>query len=217
MSTPSQSTADARSFRRRAPRVVAAASVLLLVAVVGTPAVDAQRPTYGVGRAPTAEEVKAWDLTIPPNGQGLPPGSGTATLGKPIFAERCASCHGDKGEDPKYRVLTGGRRPLTAAALPKNVDSLLGGEPALTIGSFWQYATTLWGYTNRSQPFDAPGSLTADQVYAVTAYMLYLNGIVGENDVIDAKTLPQVKMPNRDGFVPDARPDVGKPPKTKKR
>ena len=213
MSTPSR----ARSFRRRAPRVVAAASVLLLVAVVGTPAVDAQRPTYGVGRAPTAEEVKAWDLTIPPNGQGLPPGSGTATLGKPIFAERCASCHGDKGEDPKYRVLTGGRRTLTAAALPKKVDWLLGGEPALTIGSFWQYATTLWSYTNRSQPFDAPGSLTADQVYAVTAYMLYVNGIVGENDVLDAKTLPLVKMPNRDGFVADPRPDVRKPPKTKKR
>ena len=119
---------------------------------------------------------------------------------------------------PLYRLcsLTGGPRPLTAAALPKNVDWLLGGEPALTIGSFWQYATTLWGYINRSQPFDQPGSLTAEQVYAVTAYLLYVNGIVGEHDVIDARTLPQVKMPNRSGFVPDARPDAGKPPKTKK-
>ena len=202
----------------RAPRLVGAAGVLLLVAVVGTPAGHAQMPTYGVGRAPTAEEVRAWDLTIPPSGQGLPPGSGTAAVGKPIFAARCASCHGDKGEDPKYRVITGGPRTLTAAELsPKGVDWLLGGEPALTIGSYWQYATTLWGYINRSQPFDEPGSLTAEQVYAVTAYLLYVNGIVGEQDVIDARTLPQVKMPNRSGFVPDARPDVGKLAKPPKR
>jgi mono/diheme cytochrome c family protein len=217
MSMSNQSKEVSRPLRRRSPRVVAAAGVLLLVAVVGTLAGHAQMPTYGVGRAPTAEEVKAWDLTIPPDGQGLPPGSGTAALGQPIYVERCASCHGDKGQDPKYKLLAGGRRALTADQLPKNVDWLVGGAPALTIGSFWQYATTLWGYINRSQPFDTPGSLTAEQVYAVTAYLLYLNGIVGEHEVIDARTLPQVKMPNRLGFVPDARPDVGKPPKTKKR
>src|SRR5262249_52801593 len=170
----------------------------------------------GVGRAPTAAEVKAWDMTIPPDGQGLPPGSGTAAVGQQIFAKRCASCHGQKGEDPKYRVITGSRRPLAAGDLPKEgVDWLVGGQPALTIGSFWQYATTLWGYINRSQPFDEPGSLTADEVYAVTAYLLHVNGIVGENDVIDARTLPQVKMPNQAGFVPDARPDVGQPAKGK--
>ena len=178
----------------------------------------AQLPTYGVGRVPTAEEVKAWDLTIPPSGQGLPPGSGTAALGKPIFEGRCASCHGDRGESPKYRVITGGRRTLTAAELPKEgVDWLLGGAPVLTIGSFWQYATTLWGYIRRAQPFDQPGSLTAEEVYAVTAYLLYVNGIVGEHDVIDARTLPAVRMPNRDGFVPDQRPDVGKLAKPPKR
>jgi len=203
-------------LRRRTPGVVAA-GLLLLVAGVGPPAALAQLPTYGVGRPPTVEEVKAWDLTIPPDGQGLPQGSGTAALGKPIYAARCASCHGEKAEDPKYRLLTGGRRTLTAAALPKNIDPLLGGEPALTIGSFWQYATTLWSYINRAQPFDEPGSLRADEVYAVTAYLLHLNGIIGENDVIDAKTLPLVKMPNRDGFIPDARPDVGKTTRTRKR
>ncbi len=203
-------------LRRRTPGVVVA-GVLLLVAGVGPPAALAQLPTYGVGRPPTVEEVKAWDLTIPPDGQGLPPGSGTAALGKPTYAQRCASCHGEKAEDPKYRLLTGGRRTLTAAELPQNIDPLIGGEPALTIGSFWQYATTLWSYINRSQPFDEPGSLTADEVYAVTAYLLHLNGIIGENDVIDAKTLPRVKMPNRDGFVPDARPDVGKAARTRKR
>ena len=205
-----------RIIRARASRVAAAAGVLLLVAA-GAPAGHAQTPTYGVGRAPTAEEIRAWDLTIPPSGQGLPPGSGTAALGKPVFAQRCASCHGDKGESPKYRVITGDPRPLNAAALsPKGVDWLLGGEPVLTIGSFWQYATTLWSYINRSQPFDEPGSLTPEQVYAVTAYLLYANGIIGENDVIDARTLPLVKMPNRSGFVPDARPDVGKRPQTRK-
>ena len=136
-------------------------------------------------------------------------------LGKPIFAERCASCHGDKGEDPKYRLLAGGPRPLTADQLRESVDPLLGGEPVLTIGSYWQYATTLWGYIRRSQPFDEPGSLTADQVYAVTAYLLHVNGIIGEQDVLDARTLPKIRMPNRDGFVPDARPDVGKAAKAR--
>jgi cytochrome c len=159
----------------------------------------AQLPTYDVGRAPTAEEVKAWDLTIPFDGEALPTGSGTATLGKPIYVEHCASCHGgEKGEDAKYDRLVGGHGTLATD------------KPIRTVGSFWPYATTLWSYIRRAQPFDSPGSLTADQVYAVTAYLLYLNGIIGEHDVLDAKTLPQVKMPNRDGFVPDPRPDVGK-------
>jgi cytochrome c len=170
--------------------------VALLIAASTLP-VLAQLPTYGVGRPPTAEEVKAWDLTIPPNGQGLPPGSGTAVLGKPVYTERCASCHGEKGEDPKYSLLVGGHGTLATD------------KPVRTIGSFWQYATTLWSYIRRAQPFDEPGSLTADQVYAVTAYLLHLNGIIGEQDVMDAKTLPLVKMPNRDGFVPAPRPDVG--------
>jgi S-disulfanyl-L-cysteine oxidoreductase SoxD len=175
-----------------------AAGLVVLLVTAGALPVAAQLPTYGVGRPPTTEEVKAWDLTIPPDGQGLPPGSGTAALGKPIYAERCASCHGEKGEDPKYSRLVGGQ------------GSLATDKPVRTIGSFWQYATTLWSYIRRAQPFDEPGSLTADQAYAVTAYLLHLNGIIGEQDIMDAKTLPLVKMPNRDGFVLDPRPDVGK-------
>jgi S-disulfanyl-L-cysteine oxidoreductase SoxD len=190
---------------------------LFMVTSVATSEALAQMPTYGVGRAPTAEEVKAWDLTIPPDGQGLPPGRGTAVLGKPVYAERCAACHGENGEDPKYRALAGGRGPLTSAELSENLDWLLGGKPVLTIGRFWPYATSLWGYINRAQPFDEPGSLTHDQVYAVTAYLLYLNGIIGEADVLDAGTLPAVKMPNRNGFVPDSRPDVGRTTAPKKR
>ncbi len=181
------------------------AGIVALIIMAGIWPAAAQLPTYGVGRPPTAEEVQAWDLTIPPDGQGLSPGSGTAALGKPIFVERCASCHGEKGEDPKYIRLVGGQGSLATA------------QPVKTIGSFWQYATTLWSYIRRAQPFDEPGSLTADQVYAVTAYLLHLNGIIGEQDVMDAKTLPLVKMPNRGGFVPDPRPDVGKASKRPKR
>ena len=152
----------------------------------------------GTGQAPQqADRGKAWDLTISPDGQGLPPGSGTAVLGQAIYTERCASCHGEKGEDPKYSRLVGGQGTLATD------------KPVRTIGSFWQYATTLWSYIRRAQPFDEPGSLTPDQVYAVTAYILHLNGIIGEQDVMDATTLPLVKMPNRDGFMPDPRPDVG--------
>jgi S-disulfanyl-L-cysteine oxidoreductase SoxD len=185
-------------------RLWLAAGLVVLLVTAGALPVAAQLPTYGVGRPPTAEEVKAWDLTIPPDGQGLPAGSGTAALGQAIYTERCASCHGVKGEDPKYSRLVGGQGTLATD------------KPVRTIGSFWQYAPTLWSYIHRAQPFDEPGSLTADQVYAVTAYLLYLNGIISEQDVMDAKTLPQVKMPNRDGFVPDPRPDVGQaapPPK----
>ena len=165
-------------------------------------------PTYRVGRTPTADEIKAWDLTIPPDGQGLPPGSGTAATGKAIFEARCAPCHGEKGDDGKYRLLIGGSSPLTAARLNESIDPFVGGKPVLTIGTFWQYATTLWSYIRRAQPFDTPGSLEADEVYAVTAYLLYLNGVVGQQDVLDARSLPQIKMPNRDGFVSDVRVDV---------
>ena len=179
-------------------RPLALAGVGLLVIVTSAWPAWAQLPTYGLGRTPTAEEVKAWDITIPPDGKRLPPGSGTAALGSPIYANRCASCHGERGQNPKYDRLVGGQGTL-------NTD-----KPVKTVGSFWPYATTLWSYINRSQPFDEPGSLTHDQVYAVAAYLLFLNGIIGEHDVMDARTLPQVKMPNRDGFVPDPRPDVGR-------
>jgi mono/diheme cytochrome c family protein len=179
--------------------------IVALLVAAGVWPVAAQLPTYRVGHPPTAEEIKAWDLTIRPDGQGLPPGSGTAALGKAVYEERCASCHGEKGEDTKYSRLVGGHGTLATA------------QPVRTIGSFWQYATTLWSYIRRSQPFDEPGSLTADQVYAVTAYLLHLNGIIGEQDVMDAKTLPLVKMPNRDGFVPDPRPDVGQASQQPKR
>jgi S-disulfanyl-L-cysteine oxidoreductase SoxD len=181
--------------------VISALAPLAIVAVA-SPLV-AQLRTFGLGRAPTAEEVRKWDVTIPPDGRGLPPGSGTAATGRAIYVQRCASCHGPSGEDPKYGQLVGGRGTL-------DTD-----RPLRTIGSFWPYATTLWSYINRAQPLDEPGSLTPDEVYAVTAYLLHLNGIVKEDTGVDATTLPSIRMPNRDGFVSDSRPDVG--PRSTKR
>jgi cytochrome c len=189
------------STRRR----LAGAVLGTLVIAASAPPSHAQLPGFGLGRTPTAEEIRAWDVTIRPDGKGLPPGSGTAVQGQPIYVQRCAACHGERGEDGKYDRLVGGHRTLTAD------------KPILTIGSFWPYATTVWSYINRSQPLDEPGSLTADEVYAVTAYLLRLNGIIGEHEVIDARTLPLVRMPNRDGFVLDPRPDVGKTSRTRPR
>jgi cytochrome c len=129
----------------------------------------------------------------------LPDGSGTAVAGAPLYTSRCAPCHGARGEAPDedYPKLAGGFGTLTSKA------------PVLTVGSYWPYATTVWDYIHRSMPYDAPGSFSADEVYAVTAYVLHLNDIVREKDVLDRATLPQIRMPNRDGFIPtDPRPDV---------
>lgn len=190
------STRREASAAGRARRV--AIGTALVVACAVSP-VAAQLPSFGLGRPPSADEVQAWDGTIPFDGAGLPPGSGTATAGEAIYAERCAACHGERGQNPKYDRLVGGQ------------GSLATDRPVLTVGSFWPHAPTLFSYIRRSQPIDEPGSLTTDQAYAVTAYLLHLNGIIGLHDAMDARTLPQVRMPNRDGFVLDPRPDVGRP------
>ena len=156
----------------------------------------AQSPKYGVGSAPTAEEIHQWSISIGPDGKGLPPGRGTAAEAKELYANRCAKCHGDKGQGRDSVPIAGGQ------------GTLRNPKPLRTVGSFWPYATTIWDYVNRAMPFDRPGTLTADQVYSLTAYVLYLNGLAGENDVIDARTLPKIQMPNRNGFVADPRPDV---------
>jgi len=178
--------------------MLSAAGIIVVMAFVTVPCALAQSPTYGVGRVPTQEEFKAWDIAIGPDGRELPPGSGTAKAGKAVYDAKAAACPGPTGKEGPQDVLAGGQGTLNT---PK---------PLKTVGSYWPYATTLWDFTNRAMPFNAPGSLTPDEVYQVTAYVLYLNGIVAENDVIDARTLPQVKMPNRNAFVPDPRPDVGR-------
>jgi S-disulfanyl-L-cysteine oxidoreductase SoxD len=180
------------------------AAAALLLAALG----HAQGPTYGVGRPPTPAEIKALDISITPGGAELPDGRGTAEAGKALYATHCARCHGATGKEGPQDVLAGG------------VGSLASPKPLKTVGSYWPYATTLFDYVNRAMPFDRPATMSADEVYASVAYVLFLNGLVGERDVIDARTLPQVKMPNRDGFVVDPRPDVGlpkAPPTTPKR
>ena len=170
---------------------VATVTVVLVSAVA-----LAQSPTYHVGRSPSDQDTRALGIMVAPDGTGLPGGSGTAAAGKEVFTARCASCHGVKGEGGDGPALVGGQGTLATAA------------PKRTVGSYWPYATTLWDYVNRAMPFNQPGTLTHDEVYAVSAYVLFLNDIVGEKQVVDAKSLPLIKMPNRDGFVSDPRPDV---------
>ena len=161
------------------------------VAVLATNAfVLAQEPVYNLGRAPTVEEIRRWDIAVGPEGRELPPGSGTAKEGATIFAQRCSACHGRTGVEGPAKVLVGGRG---AIGLPNALK---------TIGSFWPFATTLWDYINRAMPQRQEGSLTPDQVYAVTAFLLYRNGIIQEDDILDSRSLPRIQMPNRNGFYP---------------
>jgi mono/diheme cytochrome c family protein len=169
-------------------------AAVLLLAV----AAWAQSPKYGVGRTPTPEEVKQWTITPNPSGKGLPEGRGTAAEGREIYANRCKKCHGAKGEGAESVALVGGQGSLTSA------------KPVKTVGSYWPYATTVFDYIRRAMPYDKPGTLSNDQVYALTGFVLFLNGVVQETTVIDAGSLPKVQMPNRDGFVKDSRPDVKK-------
>jgi len=171
-------------------------NAIVLVLMMAVP-LAAQSPTFGVGRPATAEEIRNLGGAIAPDGGGLPEGSGTVAAGRDVFAAQCARCHGPRAQGDVGPVLVGGQGTLATA------------RPLKTVGSFWPYATTLWDYINRAMPFDKPGLLKPSEVYAVAAYILNLNGIIGENDVMDARSLPKVKMPNRDGFVADPRPDVG--------
>lgn len=152
---------------------------------------------YDIGRPATPEEIAGWDIDVLPDGSGLPPGKGSVREGEKVYAETCAACHGAKGEGKPMDRLVGGQGTLATA------------KPIQTVGSYWPYATTLFDYIRRAMPFSAPQSLTADEIYAVSAYLLYLNGVIGEDAVMDATTLPRVQMPNRNGFIsPDPRPDV---------
>jgi S-disulfanyl-L-cysteine oxidoreductase SoxD len=143
------------------------------------------------GQPITPADLAPWDISIAPDGIGLPPGSGTSTQGAKVYADRgCALCHGDQGSGGPSGPLVGGG--------PLNTTDR---DPVKLIGNYWPYATTIFDYTRRAMPWQQPKTLTDDEVYALTAYILALNKIIGENDVINAETLPKVKMPNRDGFI----------------
>lgn len=175
------------------------AILLAMLFAAGAPArADEAHPPgfYGIGRAPTPVEINGWAIAVRPDGQGLPPGKGSVNQGADIFADQCAACHGTFGEgEGRYPKLAGG--------------DLKGDRPEPTVGSYWPFATTLWDYINRAMPFPSPHTLSADQVYAMTAYILNLNNLVPSDFVADRDTLPKVKMPNHDAFVwKDPRPDT---------
>jgi S-disulfanyl-L-cysteine oxidoreductase SoxD len=155
----------------------------------------AQSPQFGQPIEPA--DIAAWDISIGPDGAGLPPGRGTAVEGEAIYVAKCQACHGEKGISASVAF---------AGALVGGMGTLAPDKtPIKTVGSYWPYATTLFDYIRRAMPFQESKSLTADELYAVSAYILNLNGIVGSNDVIDAQSLANVRMPNRDGFIPFPR------------
>ena len=182
--------------------IALAAALLCLSATVAFSETSGYAWSYGFGATPTDAEIAAYKgLSAQPDGSGLPPGKGSYEDGKKVYAESCAACHGEKleGLPPPGAggdKLIGGRGSLASAA------------PVKTVESYWPYATTLFDYIKRAMPFNAPGNLTDDQVYAVTAYILGEANIVPKTAVMDAASIPKVEMPNRKGFVPDPRPEI---------
>ncbi|MFM0507286.1 c-type cytochrome [Paraburkholderia sp. RL17-373-BIF-A] len=159
-----------------------------------TPGARRADASHDIGTPLTERDLAAWNIDIAPNGRGLPAGSGDVATGAHIFAAKCAACHGAQGQGSLGDQLIGGQGTLTSA------------KPKRTVGSYWPYATTLFDYIRRAMPYNAPESLSADEVYAVSAFLLNQNGIVPANTRLDAASLPRVVMPNRDGFVADPRP-----------
>ena len=176
-------------------------SVFPLVMLLGGSAL-AQSPTYGVGRIPTAEEIRAWDISISPTGEELPPGSGTVEEGALVYRRKgCAGCHGRTGTGGRADRLV--KRDAGPDADPWDLGRIL---PIRA-----PYATVVWDYINRGMPLNREGTLTADEVYALTAYLLYVNDVILEDEVLDAQSLPQVKMPNREAFAPLPEWKPGRP------
>ena len=160
---------------------------LVIALAFGCGAAAAQTPR--LGKPIPERDIAAWDISAAPDGTGLPPGSGTPAQGAKIYVEKCVACHGESGKGKPFAALVGGS-PLTN-----------GIETPKTIANFWGYSTIVFDFIRRAMPFQQPRTLTNDEVYALTAYILELNKLIGENDVMDAKTLPMVQMPNRDGFI----------------
>ena len=155
---------------------------------------------YGYGKPATQEEIAGWDIDVRPDGQGLPDGSGSVSRGEELYDAKCASCHGAFGEgEGRWPKLAGGFGTLDKA------------KPDKTVGSYWPYASTLWDYIHRAMPFTEPQSLTTDETYSLTAYVLYLNRIVEEDFELTRSNFTEIEMPNKDGFYVDNRPDVKNP------
>ena len=173
------------------PSLEASAISLALVLCAGTAL--AQGPNLGHPADPA--EIAAWDISIQPDGTGLPAGSGTPAEGAKIYAAKCAQCHGQDGKGGAVSPT-----PLVGGGPITDISASI-----KTISNFWPYSTTVFDYIRRAMPYQQSKSLTNDQIYAVSAYILHLNGIIGADDAVDAQSLPKVKMPNRDGFIPFPR------------
>src|SRR5437588_2541204 len=172
--------------------------VLLAAALACATSAQAQS-RYGIGHLATPAEIAGWNIDIDREGRNLPPGSGTVSRGHEVFDQQCAACHGAQGEGGVGDQLAGGQGTLATA------------KPVRTVGSYWPYAPTLFDYIRRAMPQNAPQSLSSEDVYAVSAYILNLNGLLPACATLDAKTLAAIKMPNRNMFVGDSRPDVKNP------
>jgi len=169
------------------------------IAVVSAGAIAQSSKKTGLGREALPQEVAAWDIDIRPDGGGLPVGRGSVKEGEPLYLEQCASCHGEFGEGVgRWPVLAGGHGSLTHEG------------PEKTIGSFWPYTSTVFDYVRRAMPFGNAQSLTADQTYAITAYLLHLNDVVDDKFVLSNENFPKVKLPNQAGFYDDDRESTEK-------
>jgi cytochrome c len=164
--------------------------LILALIAIGTNFLSADLAnTPRLGQEIAPEEIAAWDISIYPDGEGLPKGEGSVYEGENIYKAKCIVCHGKYGLGHSADQLAGAEMSLTSE------------YPEKTIGSYWPYATTLFDFVRRSMPMAAPGSLIDDEVYALTAYLLYLNNLIGKDDKMNDSTLPKVEMPNRDGFI----------------
>jgi len=167
-------------------------SVALVLAVGGCATAAATRGGLegpNLGQEATPAQIAGWDISVGPDGVGLPPGKGTPATGATVYEQKCLICHGAKGAGQPNDRLVGGQGTLASKT------------PVRTVGSYWPYATTVFDYVRRAMPYIQPQTLSNDEVYAVTAYLLHLNGIIGERDEMNAQTLPKVKMPNQPNFI----------------
>ena len=169
----------------------------------------AQSPTYGLGKTPTEEEIRAWDISISPTGKELPAGHGTAKEGAQVYTQKCSICHGATGSEGPAPMVIKHQNP------PANPGPCLSPciRDANVMAMHAPYATVIWDFINRGMPFKQEGSLKPDEVYALTAFILYKNGVIGgEDDILDQQSLPKVKMPNADGAaIPDWKPGQPRP------
>jgi S-disulfanyl-L-cysteine oxidoreductase SoxD len=172
---------------------------ILAVTALGLSTQARAQSHYGIGRTATEAEIAGWNIDIDRNGNNLPAGSGSVSHGREVFDQQCAACHGAKGEGGVGDRLVGGQGTIATA------------KPIKTVGSYWPYAPTLFDYIRRAMPQNAPQSLSDEDVYAVSAYILNLNGLLPADATLDAKSLAAIKMPNRNMFVEDPRPDVKNP------